>query len=244
MLIDSPIAWRAEKCTPSGACAMIELSRQEPFAIGGRRLCYVHPDDDTHCIKVSLRDKQPKVLKQSYPWWKRLHSDAYYDENVQDLKIYRHLHWRCGDVIHAHLPRVYGFVKTDLGPGLEMRLVRDADGRISLSGKGYTLANGITGRPLGALDELEDFLIRQKIQLRDPFPHNLVYQTRDDGQVRVFIVDGLARRTLLPFAWLPHSWMRQRVEKKMARLREGLEKIERNRVAGRTPLPKGLLLKR
>jgi len=223
---------------------MLDLSHAEPFAIGGRRTCYVHPDDDSRCIKVIPPDKRPALLRQSQVWWKRFHRAQYYDENVQDLRIYRHLLARCGEQLHQHLPKVFGFVETDVGDGLEVELIRDADGRISLSGKEYTIENGIPEATLRAIDELEAFLVQHGIQFRDPFPHNLTFQETADGRLRLFVVDGLARKPRGLLSLLPRSWMANRIRKKIARLQKGLKRTDHNRQAGVTPKAKGLLLKR
>jgi len=223
---------------------IIELSDQEPFAVGGRRACYVHPNDPNRCIKLILADKTPRQLRAANAWWKRLHRAAYYDENVQDLKIYRHLISRHGAGIHQHLSQVFGLVETDLGRGLEVELIRDADGRVSLSGKGYTIEQGLTDTFLASLQPLEDFLTHYRIQFRDPFPHNLSVQVAQDGSLRLVIVDGLARKAWIPFDSLPRSLAAQRIHKKMQRLLKGLKRTENNRKAGVTPKNKGLLLRR
>ena len=224
--------------------SMLVLANCEPFAIGGRRACYVHPYDQKRCIKVILGDKRPTQLRRSHPWWKRLHHEAYYDENIQDLKIYRHLSSRHGAAIHRHLPQVFGLVETDLGVGLDVELIRDADGRISLSGKGYIIEQGLTGAFREPMDALEAFLLRYRIQFRDPFPHNLAVQIGQDDTLRLFIVDGLARKSRIPFDRLPRVIAEPRIHKKMHRLLQGLKRTDNNRRAGVTPKNKGLLLKR
>jgi len=223
---------------------MLELADREPFAIGGRRACYVHPHDQDRCIKVILEHMRPAQLRRSHAWWKRLHHEGYYDENIQDLKIYRYLSLRHGAAIHQHLPRVFGLVETDLGVGLDVELIRDADGRISLSGKGYIIEQGLTGAFREPMQALEAFLLRYRIQFRDPFPHNLSVQIGKDDTLRLFIVDGLARKSRIPFDRLPRVFAERRIHKKMQRLLQGLQRTENNRRAGVTPKNKGLLLNR
>lgn len=223
---------------------MLELANAQPLAIGGRRAIYFHPIEPDRCIKVLLPDLQPTVLKRSRHWLRRLHSARYYDENLQDLKIYDYLLQRHGDVLHLHLPAVYGMVATDLGNGLEVELIRDADKRVSLSGKEFTIVNGITPASVDAVGALESFLLRLKIQFRDPFPHNLAFQHQEDKTIRAVIIDGLARRSLTASLLLPPGVVRRRIARKMARLRKGLERTDQNRRKGVTPKAKGLLLRR
>jgi hypothetical protein len=220
----------------------LRLSGAQPFAIGGRRVLYVHPDDPGRCVKVLLPERLPERLRRKARGLRRLHRSAYYDENLQDLRTYRQLLARHGGTLHAHLPEVFGPVDTDIGPGLEVRLIRDADGRIALSGKGYTIAHGLSRALLDAIDTLEDFLRSHRIRFRDPFPHNLGVRQAEDGSLALFVVDGLARRTWLPTTLRPG--VDARIRRQVARLRRGFERTEANRVAGVTPKAKGLLLRR
>lgn len=223
---------------------MLSLNEQKPFAVGGRRACYVHPHHRNRCIKILLADKRPDHLRDAAAWWKRIHRNEYYDENIQDLRIDRYLRSRHGDAIYQHLPRVFGMVQTDLGDGLEVELIRDSDGKISLSGKGYVIEQGLPRALLESVDALKVFLIKHRIQFRDPFPHNLSVQVGKNNDLRPFIVDGLARKSWPPFDRLPRSVSEPRIRKKMQRLVQGLKRTEENRKAKVTPKQKGLLLKR
>jgi hypothetical protein len=193
---------------------------------------------------VVLAGKRPKQLRRAQPWWKRFHRETYYDENLQDLKIHRYLAARHGDDIYRYLPRVFGLVQTDIGIGLDVELIRDADGRISLSGKGYVIEQGLTPSLLEGVNKLGEFLVHHRIQFRDPFPHNLSVQHRTHDTLRLVIVDGLARKSLVPFDRLPRDIAEPRIHKKLQRLLLGLERTDTNRKTGVTPKNKGLLLKR
>jgi hypothetical protein len=220
----------------------LSLAGAEPFAVGGRRVLYVHPDDPERCVKVLLPGRQPDRLRREARGLRRLHRSAHYDENLQDLLAYRQLWNRHGEALHAYLPTVFGTVETDIGPGLVVQLIRDGDGRISLSGKGYTIAHGLSQALLEAVDVLEAFLVAHRVRFRDPFPHNLAVRQADDGRLQLFIVDGLARRDWLPASLRPG--VVARIRRQVARLRRGFERTEFNRVAGVTPKTKGLLLRR
>ena len=43
---------------------IIQLTNSTPFGVGGRRACYVHPDDASKCIKVLRQDEQRTVRIQ------------------------------------------------------------------------------------------------------------------------------------------------------------------------------------
>lgn len=220
----------------------LSLAGAEPFAVGGRRALYVHPDDPERCVKVLLPDRGPERLRREARGLRRLHRPAYYDENRQDLCTYRQLLARHGESLHAHVPIVFGMSHTDIGPGLVVQLIRDVDNRISLSGKGHTIEHGLSPALWHAVDALEDFLLTRHIRFRDPFPHNLAVRHAEGDELQLFIVDGLARREWLPAALRPG--VTARIRRQVARLREGFERTERNRLAGVTPKSKGLLRRR
>jgi hypothetical protein len=218
---------------------MISLSQEEPFARGGRRACYRHPEHAERCIKIALEDKQPHMLRSVDPWWKRIRPSSYYDENEQDLRIYAQLDKRLGSLTHAHFPKIYGLVETDLGIGLESELIHDADGRISLSGKEYTMQNGLSSTSEEAIKNLSVFLVHYLILFRDPFPHNIVLQEQADASLRAVIIDGLGRKPFLSKIFRQTSG--KRTLRKTDRLRKGLKRSEHNRQNGVKPKPNGML---
>lgn len=221
---------------------MISLSYETPFAMGGRRACYVHPDNRDRCIKVALPEAKPEMLHAKDPWWKRLRPVGYYNENLLDLKIHRLLAARLGESSHLHFPKVYGLVTTDLGQGLETDLIRDPDGRIALSGKEYTMQNGTTDASEQALLELREFLVNHLILFRDPFPHNVIFQSLSDGRLRAVIIDGVGRRVFLSPILRQSS--QRRVKKKFARLLKGVLKTKQIAKNGVPQKQNGILLHR
>lgn len=218
---------------------MICISKNQPFALGGRRACYRHPEDRARCIKVSLPDKQPLALRSVDPWWKRLRPVSYYDENLLDLRVYALLVKELGDRVSNHFQRIHGLVETDLGLGLDSELILDADGRVSLSSKEYIMQNGSSTKSQDAIQQLADFLVQHRILFRDPFPHNIVLQEQADGKLRAVIIDGLHRRVILPS--IIRKTAEKRILRKTERLKKGLQRAEANARSGIAPKPNGML---
>lgn len=221
---------------------MITLSQMKPFAVGGRRACYRHPNEPTRCIKVTLEEAEPGILRAADPWWKRLRPVDYYDENQLDLKILHLLEAKLGEDANRHFPKVYGLIDTNLGPGLETELICDADGQISYSGKEFTMKNGFTAASGKALEDLRRFIQQHLILFRDPFPHNIVFQAMKDGQMRAVIIDGLGRHVFL--SPLLRKAAERRAQKKFDRLMKGLKRAEQNAIKGIQPKPNGILAHR
>ncbi|MEE4252626.1 MAG: hypothetical protein V2I50_01140, partial [Desulfuromusa sp.] len=61
---------------------MIQLQTIEPFARGGNRLCFVHPEDSRLCIKVRRPDftLEDRRRKKGFP--KNLRPLSSFDDNL------------------------------------------------------------------------------------------------------------------------------------------------------------------
>jgi PhoP regulatory network protein YrbL len=182
--------------------APLKLKVLEPFAVGGRRLCFVHPHEPNRCVKVLRTDERRTVRhkKTIIPaHWRRE-----YDNNAHEKRILEHLERRIGPGMARHLPRSYGMAATDMGPGLVLDLVRDYDGGISRSIRelittGYDLAKL---RP--SFESFGRFLSENLVLTRSLLDHNLVVKMHADGPGPIFLIDGLGDPAWLPLStWIP-----------------------------------------
>jgi len=202
--------------------ATVDLADQRPFAIGGRRLCYVHPQDPDKVIKVLRQDPRRTVRitskRRLVPHWLRRE----YDNNQHEKAVLDRLFARIGPVAAGHLPRCYGYVPTDLGPGLVLDLVRDEQGPISRSlrellSRGYDVEQF---RP--AFEQFAEFLLEHRVLTRALLDHNLAAQHCRDGSWRLVMIDGLGDPAWLPLArWAPplgRAKVRRRVAKAWPRM--------------------------
>lgn len=195
----------------------VRLSDLPAFATGGRRRCYVDPRDANRCIKVA-RTEEWLVAKLGGPTWLPKRWRRAYDNNADELKELGRLQRKLGDASMArHFPRVYGMVDTDLGPGLVLDLVRDADGRISRSLREHLAEGGRLEDFRAAYDEFGRFLIEHKIVTRDLLDHNLTVRREAAGGLRFFLIDGFGDSAALPVAALLPGGTRRRIDKKLRR---------------------------
>ena len=184
---------------------VLVLNGSEPFGVGGRRACYVHPLDPAKCVKVLRTDERRTIrVKNSGSLiptaWRRE-----YNNNTQEMHELYALEKRIGaENMGKHIPRCYGMAETDLGPGLVLDLVRDEDGRISHSIRelitlGYDLEKL---RP--AFDEFCRFLTDHLVLTRSILDHNLAVSMSAQGPQRIVMIDGLGYPGWLPIAaWIP-----------------------------------------
>ena len=91
---------------------MIVLSNSTPFAEGGNRKCYVHPNNPDRCLKVVHPGLLEKIIKNK-PWYKKLRSKNSFDDNLREKEGYeqRALKSKNPD-IWKHLAKWYGLQET------------------------------------------------------------------------------------------------------------------------------------
>ena len=53
---------------------MISLEEVKPFAEGGNRVCYIHPNNKSMCLKIS-KPEVVKKMRSNAPWYKQLRSE-------------------------------------------------------------------------------------------------------------------------------------------------------------------------
>lgn len=193
---------------------MLRLKGLEPFGVGGRRACYIHPHDPGKCVKVLRTDsartvRHKKTLIPAH--WRRE-----YDNNAHEKHVLDSMLARIGPQMAAHFPIPYGMVATDLGPGFVLDLVRDEDGRIARSLR-ELFSTGVPPeiiRP--AFTEFGDFLLQHRILTRKLLDHNIVVSMKNGKPNRMVLIDGLGDPAWLPIArWIPPLG-RRKIQRRIA----------------------------
>lgn len=165
----------------------LQLSRYAPFAEGGNRLCYVHPDDRALCIKI-VKEGSIAAFRARRSFIRNLRGDAYFDDNVQEYRAYQQAAIRNNaPQIYEHIPKCYGWQNTDMGMGLVLDYYAYEDGSTCINLEAYLHENGLTDDIKAKVDELADFLRTTQILTKNILPHNVVIAA--DGKLK--IIDGL-----------------------------------------------------
>ena len=194
---------------------IIQLANSTPFGVGGRRACYVHPEDASKCIKVLRQDAQRTVRIQKkgnlFPRsWRRE-----YDNNAHEEKLLSRIHAQIGSKMASHLPMCYGFVSTDLGKGLVLDLIRDHDGKISRSLREW-ITLGIDLESIKpAFMDLGNFLIEHSILTRHILDHNLALSLGKSGGRTFYLIDGIGDAAWLPLAQWFRTLGRLKIKRKL-----------------------------
>ena len=192
---------------------MLELDTHALIGKGLHRECYVHPDDPALCVKV--------VVSGSL------------DENRREARYYAGLARRgiCWDM----LPRFHGLEQTALGEGAVFDLIRDYDGPVSHTLAHYLASRELTERHaagLGrALDELESYLLENRIITMTLKPKNILFQQHNAATGSLVIVDNIGNSDFIPLA--NHSrWLaRRKIRRKWRRFERDLGRAYRHNPA-------------
>ena len=221
---------------------MLLLSNAKPFARGGNRLCYVHPDNPKVCIKVRRPDFTLEDCRRKKGFPRNLRPLSSFDDNREEFQVISHLVENRGEIVLRHIYRCDGFVDTDLGKGLLTELVRDEDGRISLSLKQYIWEYGNSSACKVAVEELLSFWRRHLIPSRDLLTHNVLVQQEQDGRIlRLVVIDGLGSPHFIPFDMLPKFFRIRCVERKIERFLGRIDEFVENCQQGKQPSQLGIL---
>ena len=158
----------------------LSLAGAEPFAMGSKRHCYVHPHDASLCVKVLSRADD-----------ERGHA-----EQRKELEDYLLLGERGSETLFDRIPAIVGIVTTDLGDGIVSRMCRDADGRISRNLGELIRGHGLTPALAGAIDEHKQWQREQRMLTRDTGPHNVVAVSLGRREWKLVIIEGWVNRKL------------------------------------------------
>lgn len=178
----------------------LSLGGRDPFAIGGYRHCYVHPDDPDLCVKVPARVDD-----------RRCHAAQRMD--LEDQRLLR-AHWP--GTVFDRIPPIRGTVETDRGTGIVMPLYRDADGRISRSLDGLMREHGPAAFA-PAIDDWKGWLRRQGLITRDTGPYNIVAVRLAASEWRLFIAEGWLHRRYRRLGALHPAIARRLIERQLGK---------------------------
>lgn len=200
--------------SPGPDATPLSLAGIEPFGVGGRRKCYVHPLDPSKCVKVLRQDdKRTRRHKKSRLIPSSIRRE--HDNNEDERIVLERIEKRLGHEMREHLPKCYGYHPTDEGPGLVLDLVRDADGKISRTLRELFTEGFEPKQFRQAFDEFSAFLLQNRILTRNLHDHNLVASHREDGSWKLYLIDGVGDPAWLPLARWSKSLARKKVRKRI-----------------------------
>ena len=175
---------------------MINLDGIKPFAEGGNRMCFVHPDNPSRCLKV-VHPGLPSKIKNRKSWYKRFRSIESFDDNLREQKAYDQKALKNDDPnLWLHLARWYGMTETSIGIASETELIRNGD-TIAETLETYLFREGITEEIKASIEDFEQWLKDHLVLTKNLIPHNLVLDYQND-KIVLKIIDGLGSQAFIP----------------------------------------------
>ncbi|GLS90995.1 hypothetical protein GCM10007916_20620 [Psychromonas marina] len=148
----------------------IELDKNKRFGKGRSRNVYLHPFNDSQCIKIQ-RASSPGAANHC--------EIAFFNTNLSS----------------PFYPKYYGQVKTNLGTGLVVGLIKDFDGQISKSLVHYLDANIITRQIAeGFILDITHHFISNKKLIHDANLENILLQKDEAGNLKPVLIDGFGAK--------------------------------------------------
>lgn len=164
----------------------IALAGNEPFAKGGYRHAYVHPDNPDLCVKVPARrdDTQAEAMQRreiaDWKWLLRHGREAWFER----------------------IPVIHGVAHTDQGTGIVSQLCRDANGQISrnLAIIMRTQGGDVTPALVAEIEQFKEWIRRERMLTRDTGPQNMIAQRLYENTWKLVIAEGWVHPLC---RWLP-----------------------------------------
>ncbi len=191
---------------------MLVLNHLKPFAVGGTRRCYIHPDHPDRCVKVLRPDRTPEERRALATGWRRFRGLKGFDDQWKELKIYQFLLAKNNPRLWDHIPKFYGTEESDQGLAIVTQIYRNHDGAFP-SNLEELLPSGMTQGIGEAMEEFKAWLRSELFLSRNLLPHNIIAVEEAPDQYRLVIVDGLGNSEFIPVS----DWFKFLARKKVER---------------------------
>lgn len=176
----------------------MKLTNNDLLAEGGRRFVYINPEDKTKLIKIVKQEGIDKKLKK-LKFYKRFRPKKVIDENTEDYNAYK-IYNKKSENIFNFIPKLYGYIDTNLGKGLITEYICNYDGTCSISLKDYIKINGVDKEIWKSLKVLYKELLDSCLITRELKDFNIVIQIKSDGSKKLYIIDGFGNQEFIPIS--------------------------------------------
>jgi hypothetical protein len=183
---------------------LITIDKSGFIGKGFLRECYRHPENKHLCVKV-IWAGQAK-------------------ESQREKRYYRHLEKR--GISWDMIPRYYGDIETNLGPGSVFDLIVDHDFAVSKSLEYYLSSEEKTKTYYDSLSNslylLKDYLFQNLIITRDLEPSNILCRKTKFGISRLFIVDNIGNTDFIPICTYSNYFALTKISRKWQRFEDSM----------------------
>ena len=194
--------------------APINLKNKKPFAVGGTRYCYVHPEQPDRCIKVLRSYRTPEIRRALMKGGKRFLPLRNFDDQWKEQQAYESLLPTATADIWAHVPEYFGTVPTDIGLGIVTKLFRNHDGSYPETLE-QQVPNGIPDALKKAIEEFKTWLREHLFLTRGLLPHNIIVVEQTPSVNSLVIVDGIGNSEMIPISSWFTAFAKRKIERKI-----------------------------
>ena len=192
---------------------MIDLDGLTPFAEGGNRKCFIHPDNPDRCLKV-IHPGLLQKIRNNKPWYKRFRSLESFDDNLREELAYKQKALRSNNPkIWKHLAKWHGKTETSLGIASETELIKN-DNQIAETLESYLFTNGLTDEIKDSIENFHHWLKDNLVLTKNLIPHNLVLK-KENNELDIKIIDGLGSQAFIPFPSYSKFFAKRYVERRI-----------------------------
>lgn len=172
---------------------MFQLSDADIVGKGYHRTCYLHPSDNSLCIKI-MKSTQLKELDRELRYY--------------ELLTKKNISWDL-------LSRYRGDVETNQGLGQVFDLITDRSGKPSKTFEHYFKSpqDESTENLLASLKELKSYMLENAIVTTTLKPRNIVYQKGEKGN-RAVIIDDIGNTEFIPLSNVSNAFARAKIKRK------------------------------
>lgn len=208
---------------------MLQLKDQTPLGAGADRTVYSHPENPKLCIKIPKyatgKDLKLTEIRDKIFCLSRFGDKRGLDYNFTDVVYANKLQKRNQKELFNHLPRCYGQVETDLGPGVIWEYIVNYDTTPCLSLLNYKteperLGNNEKELLWDALNTFFSWQVEHAVMLREMAFSNTLVRKTDSHSIRLYHIDAIGCVDLFPLADYSKSFARLRVRSKVYRFRK------------------------
>lgn len=186
-----------------------QLREEDYFGKGTHKKCYIHPENNKLCIKVIYQSNNGKA-------WKELRRELSY-----------YLQLKKKNLTSEILPRYYGEVSTNLGPGYIYDIVRDSDNQISKELHHYLASENLLKENFEQLNKslknLKHEMLKEGVITSGLYPENILCKKDCNGEIKLLIVDNIGTATFIPIEYYFYSFARARIIKRWNRFIEEIK---------------------
>ncbi len=203
---------------------LIKLADKAPVAVGKKRKIYEHPFHKEWLIKVYKNNsKKPKFFLNKY-FVSMHHHHSYLSGFVRELREYVRSRYLKECSIIPHMQTIIGFAETDMGLGMVVLALRDAEGNLAPTLKQLIKQKKLTPELKVMLNSFFTLLLHVELAVGDLNWKNIVLAYDHEDGERFFLVDGLGDKTFLPLHRMFKPVRRHYIKKRIAKLRNNIDK--------------------